>query len=89
MGDPYPTEPFEVVIEILSPEDTFSRVMQKGQLYDKLGIRQIIAVDPQDRLVWSFENGSPRETETIARRGDRVITAQQLWEEVDRRLRPA
>src|SRR5580698_7761832 len=26
---PYPTEPFEVVIEILSPQDSFSRVLQK------------------------------------------------------------
>ena len=89
IGDPYPTEPFEVVIEILSPQDPFSRVLRKCGLYEKWGIRQIIVVDPQERLVWSFENGSPHETDTIARRGDRVITAQRLWEEVDRRLRPA
>src|SRR5260221_8436765 len=29
IGDPYPTEPFEVAIEILSPEDSFSRVLRK------------------------------------------------------------
>ena len=87
IGDPYPTEPFEVVIEILSPEDSFSRVLRKCQLYETWGIRQVIVVDPQARMVWSFENGSPRETDTIARRGERAITAQQLWAEVDGSLR--
>jgi Uma2 family endonuclease len=87
IGDPYPTEPFEVVIEILSPEDSFSRVLRKCRLYATWGIRQIVVVDPQARLVWSFENGSPRETETVAGRGDRAISAHELWEEVDRRLR--
>src|SRR5580693_8734824 len=28
IGDPYPTSAFEVVIEILSPDDSFSRVLR-------------------------------------------------------------
>ena len=88
IGDPYPTEPFEIAIEILSPDDSFSRVLRKCRLYETWGIRQVMVVDPHARLVWSFENGSPRETNTIARRGERSITAQELWAEVDRRLRP-
>jgi Uma2 family endonuclease len=86
--DPYPTEPFEVVIEILSPDDSFSRVLLKCRLYEKWGIRQVVVVDPQAGLVWSFKDGTPRETETIATRGERVITAQELWTEVDRQLPP-
>jgi hypothetical protein len=46
-----------------------------------------MVVDPKARLIWSFENGSPKETEIVARRGERVILARELWEEVDRRLR--
>lgn len=84
LGDPYPTEPVEIVIEILSPEDSFSRVVRKCRLYEQWGIRQVIVVDPQARLVWRFENGSPRETEIIARRGERAITSDELWAEVDR-----
>jgi Uma2 family endonuclease len=87
IGDPYPTEPFEVAIEILSPEDSFSRVLRKCHLYEKWGIQQVVVVDPKARLIWSFENGSPRETDIIASRGERVIAARELWEEVDRRLR--
>jgi Uma2 family endonuclease len=37
IGDPYPTEPFDVAIEILSPEDSFSRVLRKCNLYEKWG----------------------------------------------------
>ncbi len=84
IGDPYPTEPFEVAIEILSPQYPFSRVLRKCRLYEKWGIRQGVVVDPQARLVWSYENGSHRETDIVARRGERVIQAQELWEEVDR-----
>jgi len=30
IADPYPTEPFEVVVEILSPDDPFSRVLRSA-----------------------------------------------------------
>jgi Uma2 family endonuclease len=87
IGDPYPTSPFDVAIEILSPKDSFSRVLRKCRLYERWGIRQIVVIDPADRLVWRFENGVTRETDVIARRGDASITAQTLWDEVDRELR--
>jgi Uma2 family endonuclease len=77
-----------VAIEILSPDDSFSHVLRKCHLYEAWGIRQVIVIDPQKRVVWSFESGSPREADTIARRGDRVIMAQELWVEVDGRLPP-
>jgi Uma2 family endonuclease len=54
IGDPYPTEPFEVVIEILSPEspkDSFSRVLRKCHLYANWGIRQVVVIDPKARLI--------------------------------------
>jgi Uma2 family endonuclease len=86
IGDPYPTSPFDVAIEILSPDDSFSRVLRKCRLYEKWGIRQIVVIDPADRLIWRFENGVPQETDVIARRGDAAITAQALWDEVDLQL---
>ena len=88
LGDPYPTQPFEIAIEILSPADSFSHILRKCLRYETWGIRQVIVIDPKTRLIWSFENGSARETDIIARRGERVITAQELWAEVDRLLPP-
>jgi Uma2 family endonuclease len=81
-GD-YPTEPFEVVIEVLMPQDPFTRLMRKCWLYERWGIRQIVIVDPQDRQVWRFTDGSPRESDIIATRGEAKIPAQALWDEVD------
>jgi Uma2 family endonuclease len=86
IADPYPTSPFDVAIEILSPKDSFSRVLRKCRLYEQWGIRRILVIDPADRLIWHFENGAPQETDVIARRGDAAITAQALWDEVDREL---
>jgi Uma2 family endonuclease len=86
IGDPYPTSPFEVAIEIFSPDDSFSRVLRKCKLYEKWEIRQIVVIDPKDRLVWRFENGTPQETDIVAHRGDSAITAQTLWDEVHREL---
>src|ERR1700712_5449054 len=44
LGRPYPVDPFEVAIEVLSPDDSFSRVIQKCKLYAKWGIRQIAVI---------------------------------------------
>jgi Uma2 family endonuclease len=89
LRDPYPTEPFDVVVEILSPEDSFSRMMQKCRLYEKWGIRRIAVIDPATRKIWAFSNGSACEADTIARHGERILTARELWEEADRLLEPA
>jgi len=40
------THPPVAVIEVLSPADQVGRVMQKGERYDKMGIRTILIVDP-------------------------------------------
>lgn len=84
----YPTTAFEVVIEILSPQDTFSRVLRKCRLYEKWGIRQIVVIDPEARIVWRFEKGQPVETEVIATRGETKILVQALWNEVDLQYKP-
>ncbi len=89
IGDPYPSEVFELAIEILSPQDPFSRVTEKCRLYRQWGIRQVVVIDPVTREIWSFDNGSLRLTETIARRGDRTLTAPELWQQVDLRLNRA
>jgi Uma2 family endonuclease len=82
----YPSVPFAVAIEILSPEDSFSRVLRKCRLYEQWGIERIIVIDPALRVVWSFENGNPNETDVVAQRGGRAVMSAELWQELDRRL---
>lgn len=83
---PYPTQAFEVVIEVLSPGDSFSRVMRKCALYEQWGIRQIVVIDPDARQVWCYRNGRAEQTDIIATRGEQKVLAAALWEEVDRSL---
>jgi Uma2 family endonuclease len=85
MEEPYPTTPFEVALEVLSPEDLFSRVVHKCRLYENWGIRQIVLIDPAERLVWRFRNRSIIETDVIASRGEIAIPAQALWDALDRK----
>jgi Uma2 family endonuclease len=82
----YPTHAFAVVVEILSPDDPFSRVLRKCRLYEGWGIERIIVIDPIARLVWSFENGTLIETAVLGRRGTKEATVFELWAEVDRRM---
>ena len=41
LSEPYPTDPFAVVVEILSPDDPFSRVLRKCRLYERWGIGRL------------------------------------------------
>jgi Uma2 family endonuclease len=84
----YPTQPFEVAIEILSPSDPFSLVRRKCELYERWGIRQIVVIDPEARAVWRFERGSFTNSDAIAFRGGEFVPAKALWDEVDRRGTP-
>jgi hypothetical protein len=45
-----------------------------------------VVIDPEERLVWRFENRALVETDVIASRGEKKIFAPALWEQVDRSL---
>jgi Uma2 family endonuclease len=88
VGLPYPTKPFDVAVEILSPEDSFQRITKKCRLYHKWGIRHILVVDGEERIVWKLEpdgNELHEISEILFSNGRKLLT-QQLWEELDRRL---
>jgi Uma2 family endonuclease len=54
-NQPYPTEPIPVVIEVLSPEDRFTRVIQKCRRYAQWGIPDILVFDPVGREAWHWD----------------------------------
>jgi len=53
--DPYPTRAIAVAIEVLSPDDRFTRVVQKCRKYAEWGIPDILVYDPVDREVWYWD----------------------------------
>ena len=54
-GEPYPTKPIPVVIEVLSPRDPFTRVIQKCRKYSAWGIPDILVFDPIGREAWHWD----------------------------------
>jgi Uma2 family endonuclease len=55
------THPPLIVIEILSPEDTFARVRERIEDYLAFGIANIWIVDPQDRMGYVCTSGNFRD----------------------------
>jgi Uma2 family endonuclease len=57
-GEPYPTKPIPVVVEILSPSDPFTRVIQKCRRYSEWGIPDILVFDPIGREAWHWDTNA-------------------------------
>lgn len=55
-AEPIATHPPVAVFEVLSPRDSVGRVMKKGELYERMGIRSILVLDP-DGPAFRFREG--------------------------------
>lgn len=56
-GD-YVTEPVDVIVEILSPDDRMSIVLQKCERYSNLGMRAILVFDPVYEKAWIWDRAT-------------------------------
>lgn len=54
--DPYPTRAVAVAIEVLSPDDRFTRLIQKCRKYAEWGVRDVLVFDPLGREAWSWDS---------------------------------
>ncbi|MGA8030224.1 MAG: Uma2 family endonuclease [Bryobacteraceae bacterium] len=54
--DPYPTHAIAVAIEVLSPDDRFTRITQKCRKYAEWGITDILVFDPVGRQAWYWDS---------------------------------
>ncbi len=46
-----------MIVEILSPDDRMKQTLQRFREYEKLGVRYILQMDPEDRTTFQFVNG--------------------------------
>ena len=46
-----------MIIEILSPDDRMKDTLQRFREYEKLGVRYILQMDPEDRTTFQFVRG--------------------------------
>ena len=85
---PYPTKPMEVVVEILSPEDSFQRVLRKCKLYSAWGIALVVVLDPEGREGWIWERQSEalKPTSAIVLENGQSIPLDRIFRELDAEL---
>ena len=82
------TPPF-LCIEILSPEDRMSRVIERVKDYDAFGVKYTWIIDPQTRTTYTYTSGMVRQVEDRLTTADPEISISipELFAELDRRVR--
>lgn len=63
MEAPYPTRPFPLCVEILSPEDSLRKVFEKAAHYLDWGIEFVWIIDPVGRRAFTMSAGQPSPAE--------------------------
>jgi Uma2 family endonuclease len=76
--DPYPTQAVDVVVEILSPDDTMPFMVEKCRAYHAWGFPRIYVVDPASRLLFQWTGSALEVTNTLT-----TIQAAKIWERLD------
>ena len=85
---PYPTKPVEMVMEVLSPTDAMSRVYEKCQNYERIGIQQIFVLDPEFRKAWEWsqEKQNLERIDTLRLTNGKSVELAEVWQELDKEL---
>ena len=58
MQRPYPLEPIVLCVEVISPEDSLKKTLEKCEEYHRWGTVNTWVVDPQTRRGWQYVKGS-------------------------------
>ncbi len=88
---PYPTQPVELCIEILSPDDRLKQTIEKGKRYLQWGVGIVWIIDPEARKVMVQTSETPEgawieEGGTLPTGEADQIPVAELLAEVDRLL---
>ncbi len=85
---PYPTKPFELAVEILSPDDRMQRILRKCRFYAEQGIPHIYVFDPEDRTAerWNVAKRALEPVEVVAIENWPRIGVCEIWAELDKEL---
>jgi len=84
--DPYPTHAVAVAIEVLSPDDRFTRVLEKCGKYAQWGVVDILVFDPVEREAWFWNTATGDLTRIQSSYGFRSRPVELLLTEVFRRV---
>ena len=85
---PYPTKPFAVAIEILSPDDRMQCVLRRCRFLSEQGIPYIYVFDPEDRIAqrWNHKKEILENIEWLESGDWPSIPVQRIWDALDQEL---
>lgn len=83
---PYPTTPVEIVVEILSPDDPMTPVLQKCHHYSRIGIEKVFILDPEGQQGWEWKSGCLEPISGLALTNGKVIDLEEVWQELAKQL---
>jgi Uma2 family endonuclease len=78
----YPTEPVEIVVEILSPDDKLIHVIRKCCQYERIGTERIFVLDPLDNLAWQWKSGSLEAITQLLLPNGAVVVLEEIWRQL-------
>lgn len=83
-----PTRPPFLCIEIVSPEDRLTRIMEKVKEYLAFGVPHIWVVDPENRIAFSYtpEGGHQVADRLTTQNPEISVSISELFAELDRDL---
>ena len=79
----YPTEPVEIVVEILSPDDKLVQVIKKCHQYQRIGTERIFVLDPAEKLAWQWNSGSLEAISQLSLPNGAVLVLDEIWRQLD------
>jgi Uma2 family endonuclease len=83
---PYPTQPVDIVIEILSPDDPFPQVLKKCRHYARIGTQKIFIADPEEKTAWEWNEGAQRleRVDALQLPNGQSMPLSDVWTELDK-----
>jgi Uma2 family endonuclease len=86
---PYPTQPVEICVEILSPDDRLKKVVEKGKRYLDWGVSYVWIIDPAARTAWMVTAENPagiwiHPDSNLTAGDDTRIALSELFAELDK-----
>ena len=80
--EPYPTKAVDIVVEILSEDDTMPYVLEKCEAYETWGFKFIYIVNPENRQLFRWTGRGLEISSELT-----SIPAARIWEHLDQALR--
>ena len=79
----YPTEPVEIVVEILSLDDRLVHVIKKCHHYERIGTERIFVLDPVDKNAWQWTSGSLEAVTQLLPLNGAAVNLEDIWHQLE------